>query len=118
MGGSIPFAITTFASKHLGPTAVSIHSTYLPLISALFAYLFMGQTLSYFVIFGAILITIGVLLVVFARWRETKQAAATMAPVVELQDKHLEDDGKNLLKGEESKSHEHDHIEDTVDKQV
>lgn len=80
----------------------------MPLISALFAYIFLHQTLSYFVIFGAILITIGVLIVVFARWRETKkeaEAALAAAPVVELQEKHLEHDGKSLLTGDEEKSH-------------
>lgn len=80
IGGTIAFTFQTIASKHLTPTIVSIYSTLLPVSSAILSYIFLDIFISPFCIIGAVLITIGVLLVAFARFREARAAKSTILP--------------------------------------
>lgn len=73
--GSLNFSLTAYASKHTSPTVVSVYGTTAPIISTIFLYVFLHQTTTWLASLGAILITSGVFMVGYAKWKESAPAS-------------------------------------------
>lgn len=74
--GSLQFVITTYASKLSTPTIVSIYSTVSPLVATSVGVVYFKEIPSPLVLVGAALILLGVLFVIGARYKETRQERA------------------------------------------
>ncbi len=72
--GSVSFTLGTYAAKLLSPAVISVYSCVNPIIAALYTLVFLGKVSSPWVLIGIVLITLGVFLVSFARYRENKNA--------------------------------------------
>lgn len=77
--GTLAFVISSFASKHTTPTIVAIYNTTAPVYSAIFLYVFRGETTTPWAIPGALAIGAGVILVAFAKHREGKREQEALA---------------------------------------
>lgn len=75
MIGSLNFALTACASKHTSPTVVSVYGTTSPIISTIFLYIFLHQTTTRLTSLVEILITSGVFMVGYAKWKESTPAS-------------------------------------------
>lgn len=73
--GSLGFALGSYSAKFTSPTVVSVYSTTAPIISVIFQYVFLSQTTTMYAIFGAMLITTGVIMVGYAKRKEELQQA-------------------------------------------
>ncbi|KAL9654523.1 hypothetical protein ABK040_006588 [Willaertia magna] len=73
INGAFTFIFNTYAGKLSTPTVLGIYSTLSPLFSMLTGMIALGEQVSPLVFIGAILILFGVAVVIFARWKESKQ---------------------------------------------
>ena len=71
--GAVSFYFATKAASLTTPTVVGIYSTISPLASIGTGVLILGESTSPYVLIGAGLILVGVILVILARYRESKQ---------------------------------------------
>jgi drug/metabolite transporter (DMT)-like permease len=71
--GATSFTISAFANKYSTPTTAAIYNTAAPLFSIIFAVIFNGKIPTPLALIGVAGITVGVLLVVIARHRESKK---------------------------------------------
>lgn len=71
--GTINYTLNAFAAKLMTPTMISVYGCAAPMVSAISLYVFLGKTTTWFASIGAILITVGVFMVAYAKKRETQQ---------------------------------------------
>jgi drug/metabolite transporter (DMT)-like permease len=71
--GTLSYTISAYAAKFTSPTVISVYNCIMPIVSSIFMYLFLGQTVTWVTAIGAILITAGVLMVGIAKQREQAQ---------------------------------------------
>ncbi|MDA3891790.1 MAG: DMT family transporter [Salinivirgaceae bacterium] len=62
LGSSLAYVFFTFAIKKLGITVASLFTNTIPVFIAIFAYFLIGEHLSFFKIFGIIIVIIGLFL--------------------------------------------------------
>ncbi len=70
--GTVAYSLGSYAARLLSPTIVSVYSCVSPMFAALYMFVFLGHVPSPLVLIGVFLITTGVLMVIFARYREGK----------------------------------------------
>jgi drug/metabolite transporter (DMT)-like permease len=75
--GSVSFVISGYASRIASATVVSVYGTSMPVVSALFLYVFLGETVTWMVGIGGIIIAAGVTMVGIAKRRESQQQQLT-----------------------------------------
>lgn len=80
--GSVSFTLGTYAARLLSPAVISVYSCVNPVIAAVYTFIFLGKLSSPWVLIGVVLITLGVFLVSFARYRENKKAWSEQAAKV------------------------------------
>ena len=68
--GSMSFGMSSYAAKFTSPTVVSVYNTTAPIISTIFQYVFLRQTTTMYAVVGAMLITVGVIMVGYAKRKE------------------------------------------------
>ena len=68
--GTLAYVIGSFASKHTSPTIVAIYTTTAPIYSAVFMYVFRGETTTWWMVPSGIAIGVGVILVAVGKQRE------------------------------------------------
>ena len=71
--GSVSFVIMGYASKIASATIVSVYGTSMPVVSALFLYVFLRETISWMIGIGGVIIMSGVVMVAFGRRQEVMQ---------------------------------------------
>ncbi|KAL9651856.1 hypothetical protein ABK040_000203 [Willaertia magna] len=71
--GAFSFVLGTTSSKLTSPTIVAIYNTIGPIVSTAMAFIVLNERVSPFILVGAVFIIIGVAIVVYSKWRETKQ---------------------------------------------
>jgi len=70
--GVVSFSISTYAARYTSPTVVGIYETLAPVFSMIFAYIFLHETTTWLVLVGGVVIMLGVLVVIIARYREDR----------------------------------------------
>jgi len=74
--GTGSFSLGAYAARIGSPTLLSVYNCANPIISTVYLFVFLGQTTTWLVSIGAILITSGVLMVAYAKKREERKKAA------------------------------------------
>ena len=70
--GTFSFILSSKASSLTSPTIIGIYSTVSPIVTTAMTVLISGETFSLWIMPGALGILIGVIMVIFAKWREVK----------------------------------------------
>lgn len=83
-GASIPWTLNTIGAKYARPTLMTLHSTAFPVHAAILSYMLLGQTVHWSIFIGAALILSGVVIVVLAKYRESKQLPDAQKPKVDV----------------------------------
>jgi drug/metabolite transporter (DMT)-like permease len=71
--GTLGYLIVAYAARITSPTVVSVYYTPYPVVSMIFLFVFVRETTTWFALFGAVLITIGVIMVGVAKHKENQK---------------------------------------------
>ncbi|KAG2382733.1 hypothetical protein C9374_005313 [Naegleria lovaniensis] len=95
--GAFQFVFQTKASSMTTPTMVGIYSTMSPMVGLVTGLAFLGEKTSPFVLFGGSFIIIGVVFVLFARWRETHTKQQKLFSLEPNGNITMKQDGSNMV---------------------
>lgn len=87
--GVISFSISMYAARYTTPTVVGIYETLAPLFAIIFTYIFLNETTTWFIAIGALLIMLGVMIVIAARYREEMKRKKEDSPLQDM-DQNIE----------------------------
>jgi hypothetical protein len=79
-----------YAARYTTPTVVGIYETLAPLFSIVFTYIFLNETTTWFIAIGAVLIMLGVMIVIAARYREELKSKKKDLPLHDMDTTQIE----------------------------
>jgi drug/metabolite transporter (DMT)-like permease len=85
IGASIPWTINNFVTKKLKPIAVTIYACTQTIFVAIFSYLVLDDTIKWYTAVGALVIISGVLVVAYAKYRESLTKQVKEEPIVDVE---------------------------------
>nr|CAG4717156.1 unnamed protein product [Naegleria fowleri] len=101
--GTLSFVMNSKASSLTSPTVIGIYNTVSPIVTTIMTVTISGETVSPWIIPGAIGILIGLALVIFSKWREEKQRQKEEEMAIEKQtQQHQRDEEQQELQDEQS----------------